>query len=38
MKEQIKLEPLDPQMMAIPPEGWLFDGETQRFIIQGGLG
>lgn len=36
-KEHIVLEPLDPLMMAFPPEGWLQDGEQQGFIVQGGL-
>lgn len=36
-RESIKLEPQDPNMMAFPPEGELFDGEERRFVIQGGL-
>jgi len=35
-RERITLEPQDPMMMAIPPEGDLLDGEERRFIIQGG--
>jgi hypothetical protein len=36
-RERITLEPQDPMMMAIPPEGDLLDGEERRFVIQGGL-
>jgi bifunctional DNA-binding transcriptional regulator/antitoxin component of YhaV-PrlF toxin-antitoxin module len=36
-REIIELVPLDPAMMAYPPEGRLTDGETQHFLIQEGL-
>jgi hypothetical protein len=36
-KERITLEPLTQNMMAFPPEGELFDGETKEFVIMGGM-
>ena len=36
-RESITLSPIDPQMMSFPPDGLLRDGETQEFLIQGGL-
>lgn len=36
-RERITLSPIDPQMMALPPDGLLLDGETREFLIQGGL-
>jgi hypothetical protein len=35
-RETITLTPLDPQMMALPAEGRLLDGESGAFLIQGG--
>jgi hypothetical protein len=36
-RERITLTPVDADMMAFPPEGDLLDGESQEFIIMGGL-
>jgi hypothetical protein len=36
-RERITLNPVAVEMMAFPPEGDLLDGETQEFIIMGGL-
>jgi hypothetical protein len=36
-RERITLSPVDADMMAFPPEGDLLDGESQEFIIMGGL-
>lgn len=36
-RERIILMPVDPDMMAFPPEGDLLDGETREFVIMGGL-
>jgi hypothetical protein len=36
-RERITLVPVDDMMMAFPPEGDLLDGETQEFVIQGGI-
>lgn len=36
-RERITLRPVAADMMSFPPEGDLIDGETQEFIIMGGL-
>jgi hypothetical protein len=36
-RERITLNPVEAYMMSFPPEGDLIDGETQEFIIMGGL-
>ena len=36
-RERITLSPVDADMMAFPPEGDVLDGESQEFIIMGGL-
>lgn len=36
-RERIILNPVDADMMAFPPEGDLLDGESQEFLIMGGL-
>jgi hypothetical protein len=36
-RERIILNPVDADMMAFPPEDDLLDGETQEFIVMGGL-
>ena len=36
-RERITLQPVAVDMMAFPPEGDLLDGESQEFIIMGGL-
>jgi hypothetical protein len=36
-RERITIIPVSPEMMAFPPEGELLDGESQEFLIMGGL-
>jgi hypothetical protein len=36
-RERITLTPVEPSMMAFPPEGDLLDGESREFVIMGGL-
>jgi hypothetical protein len=36
-RERITLTPVEPSMMAFPPEGDVLDGESREFVIMGGL-
>ena len=36
-REVIRLFPVDPQVMAFPPEGLLYDGTTEKFVLMKGM-